>query len=81
MSLDTVTTILVAVAPAVTAAVTIIGGIIKIKSMFKKEETKRLAELEKKTAKMEKSFDDIAILKTKTESIEKYLLNEKERKK
>lgn len=81
MSLDTVTTILVAVAPAVTAAVTIIGGIIKIKSMFKKEETKRLAELEKKTAKMEKSFDDIAILKTKIESIEKHLLNEKERKK
>lgn len=81
MSLDTVTTILVAVAPAVTAAVTIIGGIIKIKSMFKKEETKRLAELERKTAKMEKSFDDIAILKTKIESIEKHLLNEKERKK
>lgn len=81
MSLDTVTTILVAVAPAVTAAATIIGGIIKIKSMFKKEETKRLAELEKKTAKMEKSFDDIAILKTKTESIEKHLLSEKERKK
>ena len=81
MSLDTITTILVAVAPAVTAAVTIIGGIIKIKSMFKKEETKRLAELERKTAKMEKSFDDIAILKTKIESIEKHLLNEKERKK
>ena len=81
MSLDTVTTILVAVAPAVTAAATIIGGIIKIKNMFKKEEAKRLTELEKKTAKMEKSFDDIAILKTKTESIEKHLLNEKERKK
>lgn len=81
MSLDTVTTILVAVAPAVTAAVTIIGGIIKIKSMFKKEEEKRLAELERKTAKMEKSFDDIAILKTKIESIERHLLNEKERKK
>ena len=80
MSLDTVTTILVAVAPAVTAAVTIIGGIIKIKSMFKKEEEKRLAELERKTAKMEKSFDDIAMLKTKINSIEKYLVD-KERKK
>lgn len=81
MSLDTVTIVLVVVAPAVTAAATIIGGIIKIKSMFKKEEQKRLAKLEKKTAKMEKSFDDIAILKTKTESIEKYLLNERGRKK
>lgn len=77
MSLDTVTIILIAVAPAVTAAATIIGGIIKIISMFKKEEEKRLAELERKTAKMEKSFDDIAILKTKTESIEKHLLNKK----
>lgn len=81
MILDTVTTVLVAVAPAVTVAVTITGGITKIKSMFKKEEEKRLAELERKTAKMEKSFDDIAIIKTKTESIEKHLLNEKERKK
>lgn len=81
MQLETLSTILVAVAPAVTAAITIIAGLIKIRRMFKKDKAENMKQLEMNTAKMNKSFDDIARLTKKVESIEKYLLEEKERKK
>lgn len=80
MNLDTFTTILVAIIPALTAVATIVGGLIKIASMLKKNTKDTTDKLEAKTDKMEKSFDDIAMLKTKINSIEKYLVD-KERKK
>ena len=80
MNLDTFTTILVSIVPALTAVATIIGGLIKIASMLKKNTKDTADKIEDKTSKLEKSFDDIAMLKTKINSIEKYLVD-KERKK
>lgn len=43
-------------------------------AMLKRSNEENTASLEAKTDKMEKAFKDMAILKTKVESVEKYLL-------
>ena len=77
MNIETVTTILIAIAPALASIAAIVGGIVKMAAMLKKSNEENTASLEAKTDKMEKAFKEMAILKTKIESVEKYLLENK----
>lgn len=88
MNIETVTTVLIAAAPAIAAISAMIIGIVKmitalknfieqIMAMLKRSNEENTARLEAKTDKMEKAFKDMAVLKTKVESVEKYLLENK----
>ena len=77
MNLETVTTILIAIAPALASIAAIVGGRVKMTAMLKRSNEENTASLEAKTDKMEKAFNDMAVLKTKVESVEKYLLENK----
>ena len=90
MNVETVTTVLIAAAPAIAAISAMIIGIVKmitalknfivqIMAMLKRSNEENMASLEAKTDKMEKAFKDMAILKTKVESIEMYLLENKKK--
>lgn len=90
MNVETVTTVLIAAAPAIAAISAMIIGIVKmitalknfivqIMAMLKRSNEENTANLEAKTDKMEKAFKDMAILKTKVESIEMYLLENKKK--
>ena len=90
MNVETVTTVLIAAAPAIAAISAMIIGIVKmitalknfivqIMAMLKRSNEENTASLEAKTDKMEKAFKDMAILKTKVESIEMYLLENKKK--
>lgn len=80
MDFTTLQTVLIAVAPSVSAIITMIGGIIytvrKIKALSKKSD-KALLESE---TKLQKAYKDIAIIKAKCESMEKIMIEEKEKK-
>lgn len=80
MDLTTLQTVLIAIAPSVSAILTMIGGIIftvgKIKA-FSKDSDKKLVESE---TKLQKAYKDIAIIKAKCESMEKMMIEEKEKK-
>lgn len=79
MNLETVTTILIAIAPALASIAAIVGGIVKMTSMLKRSNEETTANIESKTDKMEKAFKDMATLKTKVESVERYLLENKKK--
>ncbi len=79
MNVDTITTLLVAIAPALASIATIICGIVKMTAMLKKSNEETTANIESKTDKMEKAFKDMATLKTKVESVERYLLENKKK--
>lgn len=81
MDMELFTQIMVMVTPALTAAIAIIGGVTKIISLVKDFKVSATKDLEEKTSKMSKSFDDIAKINARLESMEKFLLEEKERKK
>ena len=74
MNIETVTTILIAIAPALASIAAIVGGIVKMAAMLKKSNEENTASLEAKTDKMEKAFKDMAILKTQVARVASYLL-------
>lgn len=80
MNLDTLTTILVAVAPALSAIITIIAGKISDKLQERRTVNIYKKEVEKANTKVLKAYADVAIMKTKVASIEKLLLEQKEKK-
>lgn len=77
MELNTLTTVLVAVVPSLSAIIAIAGGLGAIINLFKKIVTKLKDENEKvlkeSNNKLLRAYDDIAILKNKILSIEKHL--------
>lgn len=73
MDLNTTTTLLLALAPAISAILTILGGLFAIVKHFKKIISKKDKDLEISNNKLAKAYDDIAIMKTKIASIEKHL--------
>ena len=79
MNLDTVTTLLVIIAPALSAMLTIIAGVIRVRAYIKQLKKESNEEIDKSNAKLLKAYNDIAILKTKISSIEKLLLEQKEK--
>ena len=80
MNLDTFTTILVAIVPALTAFATMLGCVIKIINLTKGSQKKSEEQIEKKTLKMEKSFNDIAKIEARLKTIEDYIIEEKEKR-
>lgn len=84
MSVETIKEILVMIAPSISAILTILGGIIYIVRNSKKSTSKTLEKatevVDSVSSKQAKEAKDIALIKTKIESIEQYLLKEKEKK-
>ena len=81
MTLDTLTSILVLIAPALASIMAIIAGflnVVKVVKGFKSDSDKRIDNFE---IKNKKAYDDIATVKTKLASIEQYLMDNKEGKK
>ena len=81
MTLDTLTSILVLIAPALASIMAIIAGflnVVKVVKGFKSDSDKRIDDFE---IKNKKAYDDIATVKTKLASIEQYLMDKKEGKK
>lgn len=77
MNINTIAQILVMIAPSLSAVATIIGGIIWFAKHAKKSTTKSVDAIKDK---QEQEAKDIAIIKSKITSMEKYLLDKKERK-
>lgn len=80
VNLDTLTTILIALAPTITAIASIVTGIAYIVKIFKKVKIDVAENVGTVKAKTEKSSEDIALIKTKITSIEKHLLEEKNKR-
>lgn len=81
MTLDTLTSILVLIAPALASIMAIIAGflnVVKVVKGFKSDSDKKIENFE---IKNKKAYDDIATVKTKLASIEQYLMDNKEGKK
>ena len=84
MDISKVAEILMLTAPSISASLTIMGCSILILMKLKKWISiivhKKDEELTNNIVKQNKSYDDIAKLKTKVTSIEKYLVEKKEEK-
>lgn len=84
MDINTIKELLVLIAPSLTAAATIIGGIIYIlkvaKSLVSKVKKDTNDSVDEIKDEMKQIGKDIATLKSKTSSMENYMLNEKEKK-
>lgn len=74
MTLDTVTTLLVAITPALSAIFTIIGGLIAITRKAKKKIEETESNANRRIAQTQR---DIALIKAKLSSIER-ILSERE---
>lgn len=80
MTLDTLTSILVLIAPALASIMAIIAGflnVVKVVKGFKSDSDKRVENFELKN---KKAYDDIATIKTKLASIEQYLMDKEGKK-
>ena len=80
MTLDTLTSILVLIAPALASIMAIIAGflnVVKVVKGFKSDSDKRVEIFELKN---KKAYDDIATVKTKLASIEQYLMDKEGKK-
>lgn len=80
MTLDTLTSILVLIAPALASIMAIIAGflnVVKVVKGFKSDSDKRIDNFELKN---KKAYDDIATVKTKLASIEQYLMDKEGKK-
>lgn len=80
MTLDTLTSILVLIAPALASIMAIIAGflnVVKVVKGFKVDSDKRVENFELKN---KKAYDDIATVKTKLASIEQYLMDKEGKK-
>ena len=78
--LTKLTDILILIVPSLTSIIAIASGVISFGRSIKKSKEDTTRQLVEKTSKMEKSFDDIAMLKTKLSSIEKYLVDKEKKK-
>lgn len=80
MTLDTLTSILVLIAPALASIMAIVTGflnVVKVIKGFKSDSDKRIENFE---VKNKKAYDDIATVKTKLASIEQYLMDKEGKK-
>lgn len=80
MDLNTISTVLLALAPSLTSVAMIIAGVINIARRVNSIKPTVSSELEKATIKLEQAYKDISILKTKVASMEKMMREQKEHK-
>lgn len=80
MDLTVVETALVAIAPSIVTIITTISGIIAFFRQFKKQKKESDNKLLECNTRLEKAYNDIATMKAKIETIEKCLIELKEKK-
>ena len=80
MDLTVLETTLVAIAPAFSSVITILGSLIYIKKLIKKLKAESNEDLVNAESKLAKAYNDIAIMKAKLESLEKIAIKYKEKK-
>ena len=78
MDISNIANILIQVVPSVSACLTILGCCMAIFIKFKKLVKRKDSEIETANQRLIKAYSDIAVLKSKITSIEKYLLDKKE---
>ncbi len=76
MNIETISQVLIMVAPALSAIATIIGGVVWFAKNAKKTTEKTVSSIKDKQMQEAK---DIATIKSKIASIEKYLIDKKEK--
>ncbi len=81
MNLEVWTTLLIALTPTLTNVITLITGIITFFKAIKANNKKLQEELNSTLSKLNRAYDDIAKMKVQLESINKYLIEQKEKKK
>lgn len=81
MDLNTTTTMLIAIAPAFAAIVTILGCMIKFFRVIKKKDKESESKLAEANNRLSKAYDDIAKIQAKCASMEKCLAELAEKKK
>lgn len=81
MNLEVWTTLLIALTPTLTNVITLITGIITFFKAIKANNKKLQEELSSTLSKLNRAYDDIAKMKVQLESINKYLIEQKEKKK
>lgn len=79
MELEVWTTILVAVAPAIAAVCTILGGLFGLAKSLKKNNAKQKEELNAALERLNKAYKDISTMKAQLTSINQYLIEQKEK--
>jgi len=79
--IDTISLILIASAPTISAICTILAGIFAVIKSTKTMKINTQRQLDEATQKLEKAYNNIAVIKAKAESIEKRLNEEKEQRK
>lgn len=79
--IDTISLVLIAMAPAISAICTILAGIFALIKSTKAMKNNTQTQIDKATQKLEKAYNDIAVIKAKIESVEKRLNEEKEQRK
>ena len=81
MDLETWTTVLIAVAPALAAVCTLIGGFVGLFKTLKANNAKQKEELNAALERLNKAYKDIANMKAQLASINEYLIEQKEKRK
>lgn len=77
MNIDTLTTILIALAPALTAALSIIAGVVKISKNVKTIKPQVKSDIDKLTNEIKKSIEDIGVIKSRIRDIENEIIKNK----
>lgn len=80
MDISKIAELLMLISPSISASLTIVGCCIFIFRKLKKIIKNKDNEIDTANKKLEKAYNDIATLKTKIVSIEKYLVEKKEDK-
>lgn len=80
MAIETISTILIAAAPAISAVLVILGGIIKIVRVCKKTVASASENNQAAIEKLDNLEKQVGLLKTKLTSLEKCILKDKEKK-
>lgn len=78
--LETYSTVLIALAPALTAIISIIVGVVKMVKEIKKAKQENKDESQKLTDSLKKTVEDIGVIKSRMTEIEKVIVEEKKKR-
>lgn len=78
--LETYTTVLIALAPALTAIVSIIVGVVKMVKEIRAAKKENQNENKKLTDSLKKTVEDIGVIKSRMTEIEKAIVEEKKKR-
>lgn len=78
--LETYTTVLIALAPALTAIISIIVGVVKMVKEIRAAKKENRDENKKLTDSLKKTVEDIGVIKSRMTEIEKAIVEERKRR-